>query len=63
MGEQIFHSMHQFRQIHTPLKMYKVYAIDFKYRETTKESRKEIQEAKNSNKRSSSIVNRATLKF
>lgn len=40
LSEQIFHTIQNYKQIHTPEKMYKVYAIDFKFREYDKETRK-----------------------
>jgi len=42
MAELQFYTFQQFRQIYTPQKLYKCYAIDFKFREYDKEHRKKI---------------------
>jgi gamma-glutamyl hydrolase len=44
MAELQFYNFQQFRQIYTPQKLYKVYAIDFKFREYDKEHKKRISE-------------------
>ena len=42
MAELQFYTFQQFRQIYTPQKLYKVYAIDFKFRDYDKEHKKRI---------------------
>ncbi len=48
--------MQQYKQIHTPQKMYKIYAIDYKYRYVDKEARKELK-----NQRSISISTKRVI--
>lgn len=44
MAELQFYTFQQFRQIFTPEKLYKVYAVDFKFREYDREHKKRISE-------------------
>ena len=62
-NEQLFHLIQNYRQIHTPEKMYKVYAIDFKFREQDRELRKEVRKGRREMSVGGGVGRKGKLRF